>query len=318
MKIQKIAMEHFNEIVNLAYETYQAETKHNPELYPCTKSDLNSSIRKAIEKQTGVVYTDHDKVLGFLIYNSSWEDSHILHYHFPIWGYGAVNPDRAQILSRLFESLADKLLQTTRIHLEVKLYAHDEEIIKLFSFLQFGIQCEESLRDTSTPITNTAGIAENNILFKELSKQELNNRWQEIWPLLAKLILHLRKSPVFYPGNEFTEEVYHEFLADPDTRVFAAEKDHKIIGIIEANSAGNSFITQKPDCYNIGDIFVSEEYRDQKTAAGLLKFTNDTLAKEQISRLWVEHGTANPNARGFWNKYFSSYAYTMLREIDSL
>jgi len=32
--------------------------------------------------------------------------------------------------------------------------------------------------------------------------------------------------------------------------------------------------------------------------------------------LLVTHGTINPNARGFWDKYFSNYAYTMARVID--
>lgn len=32
--------------------------------------------------------------------------------------------------------------------------------------------------------------------------------------------------------------------------------------------------------------------------------------------LWVEHGTANPNAVGFWNRYFDSYCYSMVRDIS--
>lgn len=33
--------------------------------------------------------------------------------------------------------------------------------------------------------------------------------------------------------------------------------------------------------------------------------------------MWVEHGTANPNARGFWNKYFDTYRYELIREIKN-
>ena len=32
--------------------------------------------------------------------------------------------------------------------------------------------------------------------------------------------------------------------------------------------------------------------------------------------MWVEHGTANPNARGFWNKYFLPYQYELVRTIN--
>lgn len=31
--------------------------------------------------------------------------------------------------------------------------------------------------------------------------------------------------------------------------------------------------------------------------------------------MWVEHGTANPNARGFWKKYFKTYQYELVRTI---
>jgi len=31
---------------------------------------------------------------------------------------------------------------------------------------------------------------------------------------------HLRKSPIFYPGEEFTEGVYKEFFGNEGTRVF--------------------------------------------------------------------------------------------------
>ena len=36
----------------------------------------------------------------------------------------------------------------------------------------------------------------------------------------------------------------------------------------------------------------------------------------EIKRIYVTHGTINPTARGFWDKYFSNYSYTMTREID--
>lgn len=51
-------------------------------------------------------------------------------------------------------------------------------------------------------------------------------------------------------------------------------------------------------------------------AQSMLKYVSDILSQEGIHRLWVEHGTANPNARGFWNKYFTSYSYTMVRDIE--
>lgn len=43
---------------------------------------------------------------------------------------------------------------------------------------------------------------------------------------------------------------------------------------------------------------------------------SNSLRNQGLNYLWVEHGTANPNARGFWNKYFITYCYTMIRYMD--
>lgn len=51
-------------------------------------------------------------------------------------------------------------------------------------------------------------------------------------------------------------------------------------------------------------------------AQSMLNYLSNSLSREGVHRLWVEHGTANPNARGFWNKYFIPYTYTMIRDIE--
>ena len=206
--------------------------------------------------------------------------------------------------------MADTFRNQPKAHYEVKLYAHDEEMIRLFSFMQFGIQCEEGICSTELEIHK-----EKTHFIKEITKVEPKERWDKVWPLLKALMEHLRKSPVFYPGEEFTEDVYKEFFLDENTRVFVAEENDQIIGVMEANKGGNSFVTNGEDSYNVGDIFVLEEYRGDKVAQQLLQYVSDTVKKEGARQLWVEHGTANPNARGFWNKYFDSYAYTMIRDI---
>lgn len=105
-------------------------------------------------------------------------------------------------------------------------------------------------------------------------------------------------------------------MQDIETHVYIAEKDNRIIGLMDAIREENSFITNDESCFNVSDIFVIEEYRGNWIAKELLSYVNDTLRDKGIRQLWVEHGTANPNARGFWNKYFSTFSYTLVRDID--
>ncbi|MCQ2456148.1 MAG: GNAT family N-acetyltransferase [Clostridia bacterium] len=50
-------------------------------------------------------------------------------------------------------------------------------------------------------------------------------------------------------------------------------------------------------------------------AAALLGHAEAHEAARGAEYLWVEHGTANPCARGFWNKHFATTEYEMTRRI---
>lgn len=43
------------------------------------------------------------------------------------------------------------------------------------------------------------------------------------------------------------------------------------------------------------------EYRGTGLSETLLRFAEKRALEEGYKNMWVEHGTANPNARGFWN-----------------
>lgn len=192
----------------------------------------------------------------------------------------------------------------------VNLYAHDVEIQRLFSYMEFGIQAETEIRFLKKA-DNLNGVE-----IKELSKGEMENRWKEIWGLLAQLIHHLEKSPVFYPGEEFTEEVYREFFEDEGTRVYIAEEEGKIIGLFESNVDNIPLIFAEHEAANVGEAFVLPEYRGNGIAEALLYYVEQDLLRGNYHYAWVEHGTANPNARYFWNKYFTTYKYEMIRKIN--
>ena len=55
---------------------------------------------------------------------------------------------------------------------------------------------------------------------------------------------------------------------------------------------------------------------DERDREALLQFACRSLARDGVRRLFVTHGTINPTARGFWDRYFANYAFTMTRRID--
>lgn len=311
MKIIKANIQYLEEAVDIAFTQYKRECEYTAAIDNCCRNIIREQMQEAFRSENGFLCLEGEKLVGYLVYHQMWKDNGTIWCMFSLWGYGAVGEKRVKILSMLFQTLADKLFGTDKVHFEIKLYAHDTEIIHLFSMLQFGIQCEEGVHCINKRTDHIPRIE-----IKELTAVEIQEKWDEIWRLLQRLIDHLRKSPVFYPGIEFTEEIYKEFFLEQGTRVVTAQSQGQMMGLMTACKDGNSFINSGEEYYNVGDTFVLPEHRDGRIAQEMLLKLSEILASEGRKRLWVEHGTANPNARGFWSKYFTTYSYTMIREIE--
>lgn len=302
--------EYRNKIIDIIYQNYVQEFRELGEERKEFEV-VKQYIEEAWKEMDGIVFVE-DTVKGFLLYTAYQDEQGVFYCYIPAWGYGAVTDERIAIMSRLFTYLAEKMVNDTKVHFEVSIYAHDEDMIHLFSMLQFGIQAETGIRK----VAERNWTESNGVIVRELPKEELCNRWPEVWKLVSGIIQHLQKSPIFYPGEEFTEEVYKEFFADEDTRVCIAEKDGQYIGVIEANASGKNFIVTEKEGYNVGEAYVLPEYRGSEVAHKLLEYTEQMTLQHNLKYQWVEHGTANPNARGFWNKYFTTHVYTLIRDIE--
>lgn len=99
-----------------------------------------------------------------------------------------------------------------------------------------------------------------------------------------------------------------------DTKLIAAVHNDELIGMIEWNLDANHLMGGRKSV-NVGEIFVLPQYRGTKLSVKLLETAEKRAKEAGYDYMWVEHGTANPNARGFWNKYFATYQYELVREI---
>lgn len=257
-------------------------------------------------RQDGLVLIKDDSLTGYLLFDQWADGDGIMHINVPVGLVDALEPSRAALVSRLFERLAADMVKKGAVEYQIGLYADDETLQRLFFQLQFGMQCVLCQKDLS-PVEGASGAS-----IRELDKQELAARWDEIWLLLDRLIDQLRRSPVFYPCKEFTQAAYRESFLDEGTRVLASERDGRLTGVIEYNTEKHPLTG---GLGNIGDVYVLEEYRGTGLAQALLNAALADLEKAGESGVWLMHGTANPTARGFWDKYFASLAVYVIREI---
>ena len=304
MNISYNTDKYFDEFLDIAYQKYYEEVTNHTFLEKKSKSSFSEFFNLKFKGMKYVVATENDKCIGFIVY-SLQDDGDNIYCNIPVWGYGSNSEKPEKTIGYLFQNLAEQIVLNRKTNFSIRVYAHDYKIQTLFSHMQFGIISEKAVRRISEIVK-----------VRKISKDELILRWDDIWDLLKQLINHLKKSPIFYPCNEFTEDIYKGFMTDDETTVYIAEDEHKIIGLIEANLDNLYLVFYNSSSANVGEAFVLPEYRGRQVAQALLNYLeNDLLSKHIRIYDWVEHGTANPTARGFWNKYFETIEYEFIRSV---
>lgn len=84
---------------------------------------------------------------------------------------------------------------------------------------------------------------------------------------------------------------------------------------LEIADGGENFATEVWEMRNICGAYCLPAYRGQGIMQLLLNFVIRTLQAEGYTLLGVDFESINPNAWGFWNKYFSAYTYSLTRRI---
>lgn len=242
------------------------------------------------------------------LYYGRWQEDDVKHFIVLPFGYYAKSE---KMMARLFQKFAEEVVDAGTHEFSINVYADDEECLRALHMMQFGNMSEKGilkLEDSYKPIDNME--------IRVISKDEIKDNWAEIWKATKNIVDHLKTSPIFYPGEEFTEEVYSEYFLGDDLELIGAFDGGKLAGIIEWNEEANEFLEGKESSVNVGEAYVYPEYRGTGLAEGLLKYAEKRALEAGYSYMWVEHGTANPNARGFWNKYFKTYQYELIRNIS--
>ena len=98
----------------------------------------------------------------------------------------------------------------------------------------------------------------------------------------------------------------------------AVELSHEnnLVGMIDSEPCVDRFGMNDRNALSMWDVFIKPEYRGRGIVRALSHFVNNELRASNIQRLYVTHGTVNPTARGFWNRDFTNYSYTMTRMIN--
>lgn len=296
-------------LIELAIENYHMERKHTHSLQKDIDTNYFSrNLKELFSKGTCKVALEDNDVVGFLAFD---KDTSIATS--PLYGYGINHTKRGEIISKLFQSAASILCENHVEQFWINVYAHDLDVLWTYIMSAFAMDVTDVVRDTNTPILSKSVDYE----FREIDKSELSKYKLDVIELYRNLINHLRVSPVFYHCKYFLpiEDRFEDFLSD-SMRMFAVFDGNKLIGMVNAEPPDNGFTIEDKEAVGLIDLLVAHEYRRNGIGVALLDFANQELKKSGVKRIFVTHGTINPTARGFWDKYFTNYSYTMMRQID--
>ena len=315
--IQRLDSHYLDAAIEMAVENYMLERRSTAGLSEgVNRNYFMKQLEELFQRGTGrMAFVDNEPV-GFLAFSEilTVDKSGTKGATSPLFAYGIRHSKRGEIIGRLFQSVATELCENFAQSLRVFVYAHDAEVLWTYLMSSFAMEMTGVVRDVSLPIE--AEIPETCSL-REIGHKELVDHKLEVIELYRALINHLRMSPVFYHCRQYlpVEKRFDDFLRD-DLRVFALFDGGRLVGMVDSEPVGYGFAAHDQDALGMGDIFIAPGYREGGLAAALLKFAIDRLKIDGLRRLFVTHGTINPTARGFWDKYFTNYSYSMTRKID--
>lgn len=309
-----IELDHYylQQATELSYKNYRKAYEYNPNLPLEGRKDfIYEHLAALFQGKHGIVMVQGGELLGFLAFYEPWNKKQGgMLAKSALYGYGIrEDQQRDQVCSLLFQHAAKHMVEQGVDEFEISVFSTDSDMIHVLQLNNFGILCTECIMSLDVIID----VSERRKY--RFGCADVSNRMVqlELLDLYHQLVHHLQCSPTFYPGYEFTDELYLEYIQDPNTKVFTARTEGRLVGMIDASVDEHHLIGTK-DIIFTGDVFFLPEERGFGGAQGLLDYVRQYYLG-QCKAFAVEHGTTNPNAIRFWDRYYNRYAYTLNRKL---
>lgn len=312
MIFEKLSEKYVEDAVKLAQAQYNMEQKHVESLHEKDYGDiLTNSLNDMFKSKYGVVAVERGQLVGYLGFWGGWDGhfGNVKGSFSPLYANAVRGENRGKTTSLLFQYASEEMVKDEILSFAICTYSHDEEIATSLIMNGFGIRCTDAIRNVNKPFPIQLNT---NYIYEEIHYRDASC----LLELKNNLVGHLRKSPTYFPNDEWSEEDFIAVCNKRQSRFFIVKDKSEIIGYMEIMNDGETFITEEPDMLNICGAYLKESYRGKNILQSLLSYVLETIKKDGIKRLGVDCETINPTASRFWKKYFDSYTYSFVRRID--
>ena len=272
---------------------------------------LHASWQQRMESGTGVVARRHGQVVGCLQavgpineFRPSGQGVYA-----PITSCLAENAHADHVFTTMLTALGEVAAFAGTTLAAFTCFPHHTRLNASLTQNGFGVRCADAV----TLISDlSADVPDSGLTIDEV-------HWRDVAQLAEvkeSLAAHLASSPMHMEHFQFTPEFLAWKSEQRESVHIVARDGDRIVGFIEATYEGENYLTRSPQMRNICGAGVLPAYRNRGVMRALLVALANTYREEGIVTLGVDYETFNPNARGFWERFFVPYTWSWERRFD--
>ncbi|HEX2907718.1 MAG TPA: GNAT family N-acetyltransferase [Phototrophicaceae bacterium] len=256
----------------------------------------------------GLVALDHGKVVGYLGWYrvDGFRGTDRKAAYCPEWGHAAAATAKAEIYRALYHTAAEQWFAAGCQTHALTLLAQDTAAEKVWFWNGFGLTVVDAIRPMQPPEISAAS----GLQFRKATLEDV----PALVELEAEHAQHYQQPPVlmmaYAPKDAAT---LTEFMNEPANSLWLALAGKKAVGYMRFEASNETAILDTSDNITITGAFIRPECRGRKAGAALLSAAIQDYADQGYQRCSVNFESFNPEAAGFWMRYFEPVCLSVIR-----
>jgi GNAT superfamily N-acetyltransferase len=274
-----------------------------------------ATVSERLDDMSGFAALADGRLVGYL---TSWfpiesfRDTGRIGAYAPEWGHGAAGEQRVDISRALYRvASATWAAAGCDVH-AITLLADDTALSRAWFWNGFGMGTVDAVRPM-TPLDVPAPVGYTVRAAAAVDASSLAG-------LQVEQYRHHTRPPVFMAMRLADDpDAWSAFLAQPGSSAWLAEDDAGPFGFIRFDREfDGADVTASTDGVFISGAYVRASHRRRGAAAALLDAGLRDHADRGLSRCAVDFEAFNPEAAGFWLRYFMPVCHSLMRVPESL
>jgi GNAT superfamily N-acetyltransferase len=321
MQIVRFQPEHVSAAAALFVEGFQGLHQVVPDL-PDHWSDpqlaaqqLEGLVAGPGETPCMLAAVEGNRLVGYLGWYlvDGFRNAEVRGAYCPVWGHAAGGPARRSVYSALYrEAAAIWSAAGCKVH-AISLLAHDREAVRIWFWNGFGLGVVDAIRPiTPLDLGSPTGVTVRKAQVEDAGMvADIDSvHWQ-----------HYGQPPVLMATHAPDDAgTYRGFLARKQNSVWLAEAGGEAVGFLrfEAESDGATELVQSAETVAITGAFVFPAFRGKGIMPALLDAGLGEFQSRGCVRCAVDFESFNPEASGFWPKYFEPVVFSLMRHPEKV